>query len=85
MKKIFLTMAALLTMGAALYVTTSCNGGQKAVAKHVIIIGLDGWGSYSMDSAQAPNIRQYMAEGCYTLIYTKQSRTDIQAALPHRA
>jgi len=67
MKKIFLTMAALLMMGAAMYVTTSCNGGQKAIAKHVIIIGLDGWGSYSMDSAQAPNIRQYMAEGCYTL------------------
>ena len=67
MKKNLLTMAALLAMGVALYVTTSCNSRQKAIAKHVIIIGLDGWGSYSMDSAQAPNIRQYMAEGCYTL------------------
>ena len=67
MKKILLSIVALLTLGAAMFVATSCNNGKKAVAKHVIIIGLDGWGSYSMDSAQVPTIRQYMAEGCYTL------------------
>ena len=69
MKKIIcFAVATLAVLAAALTLTTSCQKSEKkAIAKHVIIIGLDGWGSYSMDSAQVPNIRQYMSEGCYTL------------------
>jgi hypothetical protein len=36
-------------------------------AKHVILIGLDGWGSYSVEKADMPVVKKLMAEGAYTL------------------
>lgn len=36
-------------------------------ASHVILIGLDGWGAYSVEKAETPNIKALMKEGCYTL------------------
>lgn len=36
-------------------------------AKHVILIGLDGWGSYSVKQADMPNTKKMMDEGSYTL------------------
>ena len=36
-------------------------------AKHVVLIGLDGWGAYSMTKADMPNVRELMANGSYTL------------------
>lgn len=36
-------------------------------AEHVIFIGMDGWGSYSMDKAQMPHLKKMMADGAYTL------------------
>ena len=36
-------------------------------AKHVVLIGIDGWGSYSVEKAQIPNIRFLMDSGAYTL------------------
>ena len=49
----------------------SCTQTQKAekkqIAEHVIYIGLDGWGSYSVDKADMPNVKALMAEGCWTL------------------
>lgn len=37
-------------------------------AAHVLLIGIDGWGAYSVPKAHdIPNIRQLMADGCYTL------------------
>lgn len=36
-------------------------------AKHVVYIGLDGWGSYSMEKADMPTTRSLMEQGCYTL------------------
>jgi predicted AlkP superfamily pyrophosphatase or phosphodiesterase len=46
----------------------SCSGAGKAPeAKRVVLIGLDGWGSYSVGKAQTPNIRKFMNEGAYTL------------------
>lgn len=34
---------------------------------HVILIGLDGWGSYSLTKAEMPVVRKIMKEGCWTL------------------
>lgn len=34
---------------------------------HVVYIGLDGWGSYSLPKAEMPAVKSLMAEGCYTL------------------
>lgn len=36
-------------------------------ASHVIIIGLDGWGAYSVPKADMPNVKSLMDNGCYTL------------------
>lgn len=36
-------------------------------AKHVVYIGLDGWGSYSIAKANMPTTRSLMEKGCYTL------------------
>lgn len=39
----------------------------KWKAKHVILIGLDGWGAYSIPKAEMPNVKAMMQEGSYTL------------------
>lgn len=39
----------------------------KWKAKHVVLIGLDGWGSYSVEKADMPNVKKLMADGSYTL------------------
>lgn len=36
-------------------------------AKHVIYIGLDGWGVYSVSKADMPAVKELMEKGCYTL------------------
>ena len=36
-------------------------------AKHVIYIGLDGWGAYSVSKADMPAVKELMEKGCYTL------------------
>lgn len=36
-------------------------------ANHVVLIGLDGWGAYSVEKADMPNLKKLMAEGSYTL------------------
>ena len=39
----------------------------KPKAKHVLVIGIDGWGGYSLAKAHdIPNIRLLMQQGCYT-------------------
>lgn len=48
-----------------LLLTVPCEAKQKA--KHVILIGLDGWGSYSVAKAEIPTIKQMMANGSFTL------------------
>ena len=37
----------------------------KPKAKHVVYIGLDGWGSYSMPKANMPTVKSLMETGCY--------------------
>jgi len=53
---------------------TSCNDKQttntsqrKNLSQHVILIGFDGWGAYSVEKADMPNLKQLMANGSYTL------------------
>ena len=36
-------------------------------AKHVVMLGLDGWGAYSVNKAEMPNVKKLMEEGSYTL------------------
>lgn len=69
MKRLLCTLAAV--MATAVTATfTSCNKaeeGSRPMAKHVIWIGLDGWGAYSMDKAIMPVTKGFMQEGAYTL------------------
>ena len=43
------------------------NLSAETKAKHVILIGLDGWGSYSFEKAEMPNVKKLAEEGSYTL------------------
>lgn len=63
MKKLFYAFAtALLVMAAG-----CAKESEKDIASHVIVIGLDGWGTWCMETGEAPFIREMMKEGCYTL------------------
>lgn len=42
-------------------------GAASPKAKHVIYIGLDGWGAYSVSKADMPAVKELMKKGCYTL------------------
>ncbi|MDE7125955.1 MAG: alkaline phosphatase, partial [Muribaculaceae bacterium] len=55
-------LLALLTIYASLGVLAS-----EPIAKHVVFIGLDGWGAYSMPKADMPTTKSLMEKGCYTL------------------
>lgn len=65
MKTTFLSVAlcALAVLGM-----TACHEKENIPgAKHVILIGIDGWGAYSMDKAEVPHIRGLMENGSYTM------------------
>ena len=48
-------------------VATFCTGCSEQKAEHVVFIGLDGWGAYSLPKADMPNVKKLMSEGAYTL------------------
>lgn len=59
MKKIFFIL--LLIISAA----TAANASNQP--EHIIFIGLDGWGSYTMPKADMPNVKSLMDRGAWTL------------------
>lgn len=61
-KNLFWILVLTLATGLA-----SCTTQNNLKADHVVMIGLDGWGAYSMEKAEMPVVRQLMAEGAYTL------------------
>ena len=70
MRKIHCIIVCLLGGLAAL--CASCAGKAESAApapkaKHIVYIGLDGWGSYSVEKADMPTVKGLMAKGCYTL------------------
>ena len=65
MKKIALTMMTLIGL-----LWASCSSQETktiAKAKHVIMIGIDGWASTNFDQAPMPTVKELMAQGSYTL------------------
>lgn len=64
-KQTFLTLFA--TFAFLFTVTFACSAKGKDKAKHVIFIGLDGWGAYSLPKADMPNVKKLMDNGAYTL------------------
>jgi predicted AlkP superfamily pyrophosphatase or phosphodiesterase len=49
------------------YVYTELSRNDGAKNKHVILIGLDGWGAYSLPKADMPVVKRMMREGTYTM------------------
>ena len=47
--------------------TETKNVEPKPLAKHVVLIGSDGFGAYAFKKAKAPNLRRMMGEGAYSL------------------
>ena len=64
-KQTFLTLLA--TFALLFSFTFSCHAKGKDKAKHVVFIGLDGWGAYSLPKADMPNVKKLMEDGAYTL------------------
>lgn len=66
MKRNLWRAAALVIICCA---AVACRSGKEAgpVAGHVVFIGLDGWGSYSLPQADMPNVKALMENGCHTL------------------
>lgn len=60
MKKHLVTLMLLFCAAATAWAA-------KPVAKHVIFIGLDGWGAYSVEKADMPTVKSLMDGGCWTL------------------
>lgn len=48
---------------------SACSSSQKAkpMAKHVVMVGFDALGSYAYDKAEMPVLKQFAADGAYTL------------------
>lgn len=66
MKKIFILLAMFLV--ASTQMQLSAKTKNKVIANHVILIGIDGWGAYSIAKAHdIPNIQNAMKQGAYTL------------------
>lgn len=63
---LFAVLIALFTLGSCTESSTTPTN-QPWKAEHVIFIGLDGWGSYSVEKADMPNVKQLMSKGSYTL------------------
>ncbi|MDR0834363.1 MAG: alkaline phosphatase [Candidatus Symbiothrix sp.] len=57
---------ALLFGGLFAHVATAQQSSEW-IAKHVVVIGLDGWGAYSLEKADMPTVKQLMTGGAYTL------------------
>lgn len=71
MKKNFLFACLFLLSSVLVSASTIQNGTsikKKNAVEHVVLIGIDGWGAYSLLKAHdIPNIRFFMDNGCYTL------------------
>lgn len=59
--------AKLILASAFLMLCADAAMAAKWKARHVVLIGMDGWGAYCMEKAEMPNVRKLMAEGSYTL------------------
>lgn len=60
-------MVRVICALAFLFLCADASFAAKGKAKHVVLIGLDGWGAYSVNKAEMPNVKKLMNDGSYTL------------------
>lgn len=65
--KLIKLFSFLLAVAVGLTSAFSAEAAKRSKAEHVIIVGLDGWGAYSVPKADMPNVKALMDAGCYTL------------------
>lgn len=58
---------SFLAILIAMAMLSGCRQKSGWKAEHVFIIGLDGWGAYSVEKAEMPNVKALMEAGSYTL------------------
>lgn len=58
------SLSSILILPLLALALVSC--GNSNGVKHVFFIGLDGWGSYTLDKAEMPHIQKMMEEGAWT-------------------
>lgn len=63
----FPTLSFLLLLTVCTALTSCGQKEQTPIAEHVILIGLDGWGSHSLPEADMPAVKRLMENGAYTL------------------
>lgn len=64
---ILAALAAIVLLPSPLAAKPKKAEAPKPLAKHVVLIGLDGWGAFSMPDAVMPNVRKEMRRGAYTM------------------
>lgn len=67
---LLITLCVIFCFLICLFVSCMFSAVADAVspkAKHVIYVGLDGWGAYSVPKADMPAVKELMEKGCYTL------------------
>ncbi|WP_227370311.1 alkaline phosphatase [Halomonas sp. M20] len=63
-----LTFIVMLMIGLASFSQAAEKVEKKeALAKHVILVGSDGFGAYAFEKAKVPHLRKMMEEGAYSL------------------
>ena len=60
-------MKSMFPALAALALCLSCAKTPSHEVEHVFFIGLDGWGSYSVEPSDMQNVKKMMGEGAWTL------------------
>lgn len=65
-RNIFAIASLLLGSAALPSAAVASEPVSQPEIKHVVLIGLDGWGAYSTEKADMPNVKNLIKEGSYT-------------------
>ncbi|MDE5555173.1 MAG: alkaline phosphatase, partial [Muribaculaceae bacterium] len=57
----------LIAMALFLVIAVSIDANAAKKPEHVIVVGFDGWGAYSVPKAEMPNLSELMSRGAWTL------------------
>ena len=72
MNRVPKALSIIITIAGLLLTFPTCSKGKKNNQPfpsdiHVVLIGFDGWGSYSVEKADMPILKQMMKDGSWTL------------------
>ena len=65
--KVFITLITTISFMSSCDCNSDKLEEKTPLAKHVIVIGVDGFGAFAVEKAEIPNIKKMMKEGAYSL------------------